>query len=306
MITHGGEVVLRGNSSSFTVAARAKTYFQVTKPRIWWMLVFTAIGSMFAAAKGLPDIRMLALGAFAVTFGTAGAETISNYTDRDLDAVMTRTKGRPIPSEKIRPASKVAVFGSVLLSIGLVSSLAINVYAFALLAMGAADYLLIYSKWSKRKTPLNIILGSFAGGAPVLIGYVTISNTLNLEAIILASLVIVWIPSHVWSLALRYKDDYLKAKVPMLPVVTSEKNAIRCIACTGMLLVVFSALIYLVAGGEYGIVYLAVVSVTGAALTYLSIRLALKPSQENAWRLFKFTSPHLALIFGAIILQSLI
>lgn len=289
-----------------TMAERVKVYFQVTKPRIWWLLVFTAFAGMFAAAHSFPDPIKLGLGLLTVTLGTAGTEAISNYMDRDMDGIMSRTNKRPIPSGKISPAWRAAIFGSLLFFVALFSSLAINFYAFILLILGAFNYLIIYVGWAKRRTPLNIILGSFAGGAPVMIGYVTISGKLTAEAFILAALVIVWIPSHIWSLALRYKEDYSKARVPMLPVVISEEKAIRCIASTGIFLVIFSALIYLLGWEKYGAIYLGTATIIDVVIMYLALKLLLHPSRENAWRLFKFTSPYLALIFTAIIIDSLI
>jgi protoheme IX farnesyltransferase len=165
---------------------------------------------------------------------------------------------------------------------------------------------LVYVSYFKRRSPLNILFGSFAGGAPALIGYVSATNQITTEGLIIAALVVLWIPSHVWSLALKYRDDYARANIPMLPVVTSERKAIRCIASTVFLMVVFSVLLYLIDTQTFGLIYLGIAAPSGIALLYLSLRLFFSPSQAGAWRLFKFTSPHLALIFIAIILDSLL
>jgi len=283
-----------------------KVYFSLTKPRIWWLLVFTGLGGAVSAAEGIPDIYLLALALTTITLGSAGAESVANYLERDIDAIMRRTRRRPLPRGLIRPEWKALVFGLTLITLSLIIAYAINPLTLVFMAVGIFDYVVVYVMYSKRRTPLNIILGSFAGGAPVMAGYVAISNEATAEAWILASLVVLWIPSHVWSLALKYRDDYAAAKIPMLPVVISEEKAIRCIASTAILMVLFSAVLYFLYPSKYGTIYVATAAITGAALAYLSVDLINKPTKENAWRLFKFTSPHLAFLFLAIMIDSVI
>jgi len=293
-------------SSLITRSAKAvEVYFRLTKPRVWWLLVFTGIGGLFLGSKTMPPLDRIILVAALLVSGSAGAETVANYLEVDIDRLMRRTMKRPLPMGLIDPPEKALVFGLILIITSILLSITVNVYALILLIFGILDYVVVYVLYFKRRTPLNILFGSFAGGAPALIGYVSATNQITMEGLIIAALVVLWIPSHVWSLALKYRDDYARAKIPMLPVVISEKKAIRCIASTASLMVLFSVFLYLIDTQTFGLLYLGITAPSGAALLYLSLRLFFSPSHTNLWRLFKFTSPHLALIFLAIILDSL-
>ena len=166
------------------------------------------------------------------------------------------------------------------------------------------DNVIVYSKILKRRHPISIILGGFSGGTPVLIGYASITNTIDFTSIILASLVVIWIPSHIWSLALHSKEDYKKANVPMLPVIISEKASVQYIALTSFLLVIFSLLLILFY--PMGIIYQITVILTGIIMVILNIWLLQKPNEDRAWIVFKYSSPYLALIFLSLIIDSLL
>ncbi|GBC68794.1 Protoheme IX farnesyltransferase [archaeon HR01] len=283
----------------------ARIYFSLTKPNVWWLLVFTGVAGLVAGAGGLPDPATGLLALITITAGSAGSETVSNYLERDIDSIMKRTSRRVLPKGLIKPEWKALVFGLALLAISLTTALTINLPTFTLMLAGIVDYVVVYIIFTKRRSPLNIILGSFAGGAPLLAGYAAARAELTLEAWILASLIVLWIPSHVWSLALRYRDDYMKAGIPMLPVVVSEVKAIRCIASTVILFILFSVAPYIFYPEKYGLPYLVVAAGAGLALAYYSLKLIVKPSKENAWRLFKLTSPQLAILAAAVILENL-
>ncbi len=283
-----------------------EVYFRVTKPRVWWLLVFTGIGGLFLGSKAMPPLERLILVIAILASGSAGAETVANYLEIDIDKLMSRTMKRPLPMGLIDPPEKALVFGLILIFTSILLAIAVNMYALIFLIFGIIDYVIVYVSYFKRRSPLNILFGSFAGGAPSLIGYVSATSQITVEGLIIAALVVLWIPSHVWSLALKYKDDYARANIPMLPVVISERKAIRCIASTAFLIVVFSIFLYLIDARTFGPIYLGITAPSGAILLYLSLRLFFSPNQANVWRLFKFTSPHLALIFLAIILDSLL
>tara|TARA_B100000949_G_C14276887_1_gene449905 strand:+ start:821 stop:1741 length:921 start_codon:yes stop_codon:yes gene_type:complete len=289
-----------------------KNYYELTKPNVWWLLVFTSIGAMIRAG-GIGNEFYIAneiilLVILAVTFGTAGAESISNYIDRDIDAIMNRTKNRPIPSGRIK-GEKALLFGIILSSGAIIFSFSIdyiNQLSFFpiitfLMIFGLFDYIIIYSSILKRKNLLNIILGGFSGAVPALIGYTAVSKTLTLEGLLIATLVFLWIPAHIWSLALRFKDDYAAAKIPMLPVVVNLKTSIRLIALSSILLVIFSLLLY-----NIGTIYLVTAIISGIVVLITSIQLVLDPTTQRAWKLFKITSPYLAIIFLAMIIESFV
>ena len=282
-------------------------YYALTKPKIWYLLVFTAFGAMIAAPQGglnvPPILAVLVVG--SVTMGSAGANVLTCYLDRDMDAIMERTKHRPIPAGKIAPY-RALQFGLLLTTLSIAGALTIDSFigyplVSVIMALGIFDNVIVYSAFLKRRTIWNIILGGFSGGAPALIGYAAVTGTINLEAILIFSLVFLWIPAHIWSLSLKYKADYAKVGVPMLPVVLSERTSIRIIAASSLLIVTFSLALYLVGG--FGYLYLLTASLTGSAVVILGLQLVAKPSEEKAWKLFKFTSPYLTLLFLAMIVE---
>lgn len=298
---------MTGQPSIITRATRTiDVYFRVTKPRVWWLLVFTGVGGLFLGTRGMPTIENFLLVLLVLITGSAGAETIANYLEIDIDRLMRRTMNRPLPSGLIDPPEKGLVFGIILISISILLALFLNIYVVIFLIFGIIDYVVIYVMLAKRRTSLNILFGSFAGGAPAIIGYVSATNQIAAEGLIIAALVVLWIPSHVWSLALKYKDDYARANIPMMPVVLSERKAVRCIASTAFLMLIFSITLYLIDPQTFGPIYLGITLSSGAILLYLSLRLFLAPTQTNMWRLFKFSSPHLALVFLGIIIDSLL
>lgn len=287
-----------------TVGNQVKNYYELTKPKIWYLLVFTALGAAVSAAW-LFDVQVSlmtwVLLFVAIAAGSAAADTLTGYNDRDIDAIMERTKGRPIPSGRISPRNAL-IFGLVLAGISLVSSWFINIWAFGLMAFGLFDNIIVYSKWLKRTSQSNIILGGFSGGAPALIGYIAVTFQHVEIGFAMAGLVFFWIPTHIWSLALHVKEDYKKANVPMLPVVSSESKSVRIIALTTLMMVVFSILPFFF--NQFGLIYLLTATVFGIVMIFLSIWLLLRPSEKTSWLVFKFSSPYLAALFIAFMVDA--
>lgn len=290
--------------SEVTIVNRVKNYYELTKPKIWYLLVFTAFGSALTASLLFeiplsPLTWVLLLGGIAA--GSAAADTITGYNDRDIDAIMDRTKDRPIPSGRISPRNAL-IFGLILTAIALIFSALINLWAILLMIFGLFDNIIIYSKWLKRRSQSNIILGGFSGGVPALIGYVTVT-TQNIEiGLVMAGLVFLWIPTHIWSLALHVRKDYQKAKVPMLPVVSEEKRAVRIIAVTTLIMVLFSILPFFF--NQFGHIYLVTATIFGAIMLALSLWLLLKPTEKASWTVFKFSSPYLTAVFIAFMVDA--
>ena len=281
-----------------------RDYYELTKPKIWYLLVFTAFASALTASFLFdipisPSVWLLLI--LGVAAGSAAADTLTGYNDRDIDAIMDRTKGRPIPSGRISPRNAF-IFGIILAVISLACSWFLNIYAFALMAFGLFDNIVVYSKWLKRTSQTNIVLGGFSGGAPAMIGYVAVT-TQNIEiGIIMAGLVFLWIPTHIWSLALHSKKDYAKAGIPMLPVIQNEKRSVRIIAVTTILMVLFSIFPFFL--NEFGLVYVLTATVFGVAMLGLSLWLLVRPSEKAAWTVFKFSSPYLTAIFIAFVVDA--
>jgi protoheme IX farnesyltransferase len=283
-----------------------KTYWEVTKPKIWYLLVFTAFMSSLIAYH-VHDITIsattLILVIISVIAGSAAANTLTNYIDRDIDAKMERTRSRPIPSGRISPRSAL-YYGLVLASISVVLAYFINIWALGLMIFGLFDNVLVYSKWLKRRSLWNIILGGFSGGAPALIGYVAVTTATIELGFVLAGLSFLWIPTHIWSLALHIREDYARANVPMLPVVKSESTSVRVIAGTTLMMVLFSILPFFM--NTFGMIYLGVASALGAIIIAMSISLLVRPTEKKSWTLFKFSSPYLALLFIAMYVDALV
>ena len=300
--------------------SRVAVYYELTKPKIWYLLVFTAFGAALTASNiyGIeisPATWLLML--FSVAAGSAAANTLTNYHDRDIDAIMERTKDRPLPSKRIYPAVKARNFGLVLAGISLVLALGISftttleqgVWATIFIAFGLANNVFVYSYGLKRRSRTNIILGGLCGGSPPMIGWVAVSmSDLWTMGLAMAGLVFIWIPMHIWALTLHFKDDYNKVNVPMLTAVQSEKTSARVIAGSTLVMVLFSIVPFFLTteSGEdmVGGVYLWTAIASGALMIALSIWVIIKPKEQAAWTLFKFSSPYLTVLFIALMVDS--
>lgn len=298
--------------------SRLATYYELTKPKIWYLLVFTAIGGLVAASN-IYDIEASAatwlLALFSVAAGSAAANTLTNYHDRDIDGIMERTKSRPIPSGRIDPRN-ARNFGYALAAISLALAWCITyttspmqgILATVFIGFGLFNNVIIYSYMLKRRSQLNIILGGLCGGSPPLVGWVAVT-TADLWSIglVLAGLVFVWIPLHIWSLTMRYKDDYNSVNVPMLTAVRSESTSARVIAASTLAMVAFSLVpLFLHVNGapSTGIVYAATAIASGMLMVAISVWVVARPTERAAWMLFKFSSPYLAVLFIGIMVDT--
>ena len=300
--------------------SRVAVYYELTKPKIWYLLVFTAFGAALTASNIYeieisPATWLLML--FSVAAGSAAANTLTNYHDRDIDAIMERTKDRPLPSKRIYPAVKARNFGLALAGISLVLAFGISftttleqgAWATAFIAFGLVNNIVIYSYVLKRNSRTNIILGGLCGGSPPMIGWVAVSmSDLWTMGLAMAGLVFIWIPMHIWALTLHFKEDYNKVNVPMLTAVQSEKTSARAIAISTVVMVLFSIAPFFITtqNGEemVGAVYLWTAIASGALMVGLSIWVIIKPMEKAAWTLFKFSSPYLAVLFIALMVDS--
>jgi len=300
--------------------SRVAVYYELTKPKIWYLLVFTAFGAALTASN-IYDIEISPatwlLMLFSVAAGSAAANTLTNYHDRDIDAIMERTKDRPLPSKRIYPAVKARNFGLALAGISLVLAFGISftttieqgAWATAFIAFGLVNNIIIYSYVLKRNSRTNIILGGLCGGSPPMIGWVAVSiSDLWTMGLAMAGLVFIWIPMHIWALTLHFKEDYNKVNVPMLTAVQSEKTSARAIAISTVVMVLFSIAPFFITtqSGEemVGAVYLWTAIASGALMVGLSAWVIVKPMEKAAWTLFKFSSPYLAVLFIALMVDS--
>ncbi|MFQ5711557.1 MAG: heme o synthase [Candidatus Geothermarchaeales archaeon] len=282
-----------------------RAYWDLTKPRVVLLLVYTSLASYLLASRihGAEFFyATLLVSMAAITVGSAGCNSVTGYFDRDIDGVMRRTKHRPLPSRRIYPPERGLYFGLALLALACVLSITINLVAFLVMLLGILDNVVIYSFWLKRRNPINIILGGLSGGMPALFGWVSASNgQMDLTPILLGAAVVAWIPNHIWNLVLYHKTDYVSAGVPMLPVVVKEATAVRCIASTVPIL--FLITVFLGVVGRFGAVYWSVTVAFGLIILAGNVYTMFKPSQGNLWRMFKLSSPYLAIIFTSMLLD---
>jgi len=289
-----------------TMRKTVRNYVEVTKPPIVSLLVFTSLATMIVAwRETLVPLSwvVVAVALVAITAASAGCDVLTSYIDRDIDAVMDRTKKRPIPSGRIK-ANRALVWGLFLALAGMALAYWINALSFVWIALGVFDNVIIYSLLLKRRSRLNIILGGVSGGLPVMFGWSSVTNSYALLPVLLAGLVVLWIPGHIWSLAIFTRDDYQRAHVPMLPVVTKLSTALRCIVSTVVLMIPFSLWIFFV--GKFGLVYLVTAVLFGIWVLYVNFKLFLHPNDDLAYKAFKVSSPYLFTLFLALIIDSFV
>jgi protoheme IX farnesyltransferase len=284
---------------------RVAKYVEVTKPSTVALLVFTCVGAMVAAG----GVGGLSAGGWvvalvAITAGCAGADTITCYIDRDIDALMDRTRARPLPGKRIHPPEKALWWGLFLSALALGLSLALNGWAFLWMLVGLVDNIVVYSLLAKRRSCTNILLGSISGGMPALFGWAAVRGDLTWTPVLIAALVIMWTPNHIWNLAIRYREDYARANVPMLPVVTNLPRAVNLIVMSVLLMVGTS--IGLAFVGDFGTIYLVSAAIGGAVALAGHLYLYAQPTERNAWLMFKLSSLYLALLFAGMIVDSLV
>jgi heme o synthase len=295
---------LHGSNASLAPApSRVADYVALLKPRVMSLVVFTGLVGLWLAPGDIhPVLGAVAIVAIALGAGASGA--INMWYDRDIDAVMTRTRNRPIPTGAVAPDDALG-FG-VLLSIFSVALMivATNAVAGGLLALTILFYVFVYTAWLKRRTPHNIVIGGAAGAVPVLVGWSAVTGTLDWPPVLLFGVIFIWTPPHFWALAIRYRDDYAAAAVPMLPSVREARTvAVRIIGYTlalWALTIAFSP----VAG--MGNVYLGSAIALGAVFTWFAAQLLRDASPKAAMRVFGWSITYITLLFGAMAVDQLV
>ena len=280
------------------LAAKVRDYVALTKPRIISLLLLTTVATMIVADPSGPAISTVLWTMLGGYLAAGGAGAINHYLDRDRDARMARTRGRPLVSGRIEPWHGL-LFGIVLGTLASVQfALTVNLLSAALALAGLLGYVFVYTLWLKPLTPQNIVIGGAAGAVPPLVGWAAATGGLAIEALYPFGIVFLWTPPHFWALSLLIKDDYARTGVPMLPVVKGEPATRRQILAYTLLLVAFTLLP--VATGFLGAIYLAAAIVLGGAFTALAIRLLRSPSRRAALRLYLASLAYLALLFCAM------
>ncbi|KAA8922430.1 heme o synthase [Thermoplasma sp.] len=284
------------------MTSKAMLYFSYTKPKVWSLLVFVgAIGAVIAIPYfDLHYLLLILLATISVMIGSMGAEATTNYIDKDIDAVMSRTMKRPLVTGKIKPLNGL-IFGLVLMVLSMVVLLAFGkFYAALFMAVGLFDNVFVYSYLTKRRTPWNIILGGFSGGFPVVIGWYTVTTKFSVLPWFLFLLVVVWIPIHVWSLAYRYRDDYNRARVPMMTSIHNDRISAICISSAAIILFAFSIIPAFFR--VMPITYMILASAIAIPMIFYSVVFVRHPDRKNSLKLFIYSSPYLAIIFVLVLI----
>ena len=280
----------------------AYNYFILLKPRVMSLAVFTAlVGQLLALQSNINHPMLTLFSLFSIALGAGGAGCINMWYDRDIDAIMDRTRGRPIPQGLIKPAEALSL--GIILSIisTVLLTLSANIIAGILLASSILFYVFIYTIWLKRKTYQNIVIGGAAGALPPLIGWTSISDSISFYPIILFLIIFIWTPPHFWSLSLYTNQDYKKAKIPMLPVLLGKKQTIKSIIKYSFFLYLVSLLPYFF---QYsGIIYLITALVLGSLFIYLAFMLK-EESIKSAKNLFRFSIFYLFILYLVLIIDS--
>jgi protoheme IX farnesyltransferase len=277
-------------------------YIELMKPRVMSLVVFTAlVGLLIAPGHVHPMVAFTALLCIAVGAGAAGA--LNMWYDADIDARMMRTAARPIPAGRVAPGEALA-FG-LTLAVGsvVVLGLLINIIAAALLAVTIAFYVVVYTMWLKRRTPQNIVIGGAAGALPPVIGWVAATGSIAVEPVLLFAIIFFWTPPHFWALSLYRTEDYVRAGIPMLPVVAGARETRRQILLYTLLLAPLGVAPWLLgyAGLSYGVVALA----TGAIMIALALRVRVEEDRAHtaSKQLFGFSILYLFLLFAMLLVD---
>jgi heme o synthase len=282
-----------------------RDYVTLTKPRIMSLLLITGAGGMFVGAKGVPALGDLGAMLVGLALACGGASALNHVLDADIDKLMgKRTRSRPVATGRV-PASRALEFGLALsaLSFVLLASF-VNVLTAALALVGNLFYVLVYTRWLKRSTPQNIVIGGAAGAVPPLVGFAAATGNLALPALLLFAIVFFWTPPHFWALALLIRRDYEAAKVPMLPVVRGERETTRQIVLYSLVLVGVTLLP--VAWRTFGAVYLVSALALGGWFLLLAWLLRREPTPARASGLFHYSLAYLALLFVAMSIDPLL
>jgi heme o synthase len=293
------------SSTSWQVwRARLAAYVALTKPRIIELLLVTTVPTMVVAEKGLPSLGLMLATVVGGTLAAGGANAVNMYVDRDIDTVMHRTRHRPLAT------GAISARGALIFAVGLEVAAfvllwtTVNLLSAVLASAACLFYVFVYTLWLKRTSSRNIVIGGAAGAVPVLIGWTAVTGSLDWPPLILFGVIFYWTPPHFWALAIRYRDDYARADVPMLPVVVGFRpTALRILLYT-LLLVALTVLFAPVAG--MGNVYLATALVLGGVFTVLALRLWRDGTQAQAMRVFAWSISYITLLFGAMAVDELV
>jgi len=278
-----------------------RDYYELGKPRVVLLIVFTAVVGMLLATPGLPSWNAFVFGILGIGLAASSAAAVNHVLDRRFDAQMARTQNRPIPTGHLSGQHAL----TYALALGVVSMTIliwqVNLLTALLTFASLIGYAVIYTVWLKHATPQNIVIGGAAGAAPPVLGWAAVTGTVDPHALLLFLIIFTWTPPHFWALAIARRDEYARAGIPMLPVMYGVPFTRLHILLYTILLAIVTLLPYLT--GMSGIIYLLAAILLGAAFMYYALKLMVKPSERLPMQTFGFSITYLSLLFAALLLD---
>ncbi|HUE75493.1 MAG TPA: heme o synthase [Chloroflexota bacterium] len=279
------------------------SYLVLVKPRIVTLVVFTAVVACFAASSGQPPAHAVAILILSGALAAGGAAALNHYFDRDIDASMARTRGRPLAQGDIQRPQLVLAIGIAMIVVGVIAGASLSPLLGFFELLGAIVYAGVYTLWLKRRTAVNVVVGGVAGSSAVLGGWAAADASLGAVPWLLAALVFFWTPAHFWGLALARSEDYARVGVPMLPTTSGARLTARWTCVHIAATVALSLLVWSAAG--LGAIYLSLALVAGVGVLLVGVRLWRQPGPTAGWSVFKFSGPYLGLVFLGVFLDTL-
>lgn len=289
------------STESISVATEWRDFYELTKPRVVMLIVFTAIVGMLLAVPGWPDPLSVIFGTLGIGAAASSAAVINHVLDARIDVQMIRTRGRPLPQGRLRESQALLFSLALCVFSMLVLWFLVNPLTAMLTFASLIGYAIVYTAYLKRATPQNIVIGGAAGAAPPVLGWVAITGEIHSHALLLFLIVFVWTPPHFWALAIARREDYEKAGVPMLPVTHGSEFTRLYILLYTILLVLVTIMPYL--SGMSGLIYLVTAMSLGAAFLWYAIRLKVDNSVELPMRVFRFSINYLIVLFAALLVD---
>ena len=278
-----------------------RDYYELGKPRVVMLIMFTAVVGMLLAAPGLPPLNALIFGTVGIALAASSAAAVNHVLDRRFDEQMARTRNRPLPTGHLTGAQALAYAAALAIISMLLLWAWVNPLTAVLTFCSLIGYAVIYTVWLKHATPQNIVIGGAAGAAPPLLGWVAVTGKVDAYALLLFLIIFTWTPPHFWALAIARRDEYAKAGIPMLPVAYGNEFTRLHILLYTILLVIVTLLPYLT--GMSGLIYLAAAVVLGAIFTVRALQLKTQTDVRLPMRTFRFSITYLALLFAALMLD---
>jgi heme o synthase len=298
------EMTLVAMSPTRRTLAKAKAFVMLTKPRIIELLLVTTVPTMIVAEQGLPGFGLMVVTVVGGTLAAGGANTFNMYIDRDIDALMERTQGRPLVTGAVSPRSAL-VFGLMLEATAFVLLWSGANLLSAVLAVSAClFYVFVYSMWLKRTSKQNIVIGGAAGAVPALVGWSAVTDSLALAPWLLFGVIFFWTPPHFWALAIKYSDEYEAASIPMMPSVAGLRYTAKQMVWYTAVVIGLSLWFHAAAGT--GWIYLAVAVLAGAAFLVHTVKLFRAPDALQAMKVFGYSITYLGLLFLAMAVDVLV